>query len=82
MKTANTKSKVKAEVPDLNIFEKLKNFPEFYKEAKEELKKVVWPEKKVVINATWVVILIVIIVSSVLGIVDLIYTNIIKAIFG
>jgi len=80
MKAQN--SKLKAEVPDINIFEKIKNFPQFYKEAKEELKKVVWPEKKVVINATWVVIVIVIIVSSVLGIVDLIYTNIIKAIFG
>ncbi len=79
---ANSKTKAKTDIPDLNIFEKIKNFPEFYKEAKEELKKVVWPEKKVVINATWVVILIVIIVSSVLGIVDLIYTNIIKAIFG
>ena len=80
MKTSN--SKVKAEIPDLNIFEKIKNFPQFYKESKEELKKVVWPEKKVVINATWVVLAIVIIVSSILGIVDLIYSNIIKAIFG
>ncbi len=82
MKTANSKAKAKTDIPDLNIFEKIKNFPEFYKEAKEELKKVVWPEKKVVINATWVVILIVVIVSSILGIIDLIYTNIIKAIFG
>jgi len=82
MKTANSKAKPKTDIPDLNIFEKIKNFPEFYKEAKEELKKVVWPEKKVVINATWVVILIVVIVSSILGIIDLIYTNIIKAIFG
>ena len=76
------KAKEKVEVPELNIFEKIKNFPQFYKESKEELKKVVWPEKKVVMNATWVVILIVIIVASVLGVVDLIYTNLIKAIFG
>ncbi len=73
---------VKTDIPDLNVIEKLKNFPQFYKEAKEELKKVVWPEKKVVVNATWVVIAIVLIVASVLGVVDLIYTNIIKAIFG
>ena len=78
----SAKTKTKAEIPELNIFEKIKSFPEFYREAKEELKKVVWPEKKVVINATWAVILIIIVVSSILGIVDLIYTNIIKAIFG
>ena len=76
------KAKEKVDVPELNIIEKIKNFPQFYKESKEELKKVVWPEKKVVINATWVVILIVIIVASVLGVVDLIYTNLIKVIFG
>ncbi len=72
----------KAEIPDINLLEKIKNFPQFYKEAKEELKKVVWPEKKMVMNATWVVLAIVLIVASVLGIVDLIYSNIIKAIFG
>ena len=65
-------------VEELNKIESLKIF---FKESKEELKKVIWPEKKVVINATWVVLGITIIVAVVLGVVDLIYSNILKAIF-
>jgi len=50
----------------------------FFDDSKEELKKVVWPEKKVVVNATWVVIGITVVVAAVLGIIDLLYTNLIK----
>ena len=50
----------------------------FFEDSKEELKKVVWPEKKVVVNATWVVIGITVVVAAVLGIIDLLYTNLIK----
>lgn len=50
----------------------------FFDESKDELKKVVWPEKKVVVNATWVVIGITVVVAAVLGIIDLLYTNLIK----
>ena len=63
---------------EINKIELLKTF---FKESKEELKKVVWPEKKVVINATWVVLGITIIVAIVLGVVDLMYTNLLKLIF-
>ncbi len=69
----------KVEEAKVNKIEQLKIF---LKEAREELNKVVWPEKKVVINATWVVLAITIIVAGVLGIVDLIYSNIIKLIFS
>jgi preprotein translocase subunit SecE len=61
---------------------KLEQFKLFLKESKEELGRVVWPEKKVVVNATWVVLAITIIVAGVLGVIDLIYTNIIKLIFS
>ena len=61
---------------------KIEQLKTFFKEAKEELGRVVWPEKKVVINATWVVLAITIIVAGVLGVVDLIYSNIIKLIFS
>ncbi len=50
----------------------------FFEDSKEELKKVVWPEKKIVVNATWVVIGITVVVAAVLGIIDLLYTNLIK----
>ena len=65
-------------VEELNKIELLKLF---FKESKEELKKVIWPEKKVVINATWVVLTITIIVAVVLGVIDLVYTNLLKIIF-
>ena len=65
-------------VEQVNKIELLKIF---FKESKEELKKVIWPEKKVVINATWVVLGITVIVAVVLGVVDLLYTNILKIIF-
>ncbi len=65
-------------VEELNKIEALKIF---FRDSKEELKKVVWPEKKVVVNATWVVLGITIIVAVVLGAIDLVYTNILKAIF-
>ncbi len=60
---------------NINKFAQLKLFLE---DSKEELKKVVWPEKKVVVNATWVVIGITVVVAAVLGIIDLLYTNLIK----
>jgi len=42
----------------------------FFNEVKSETKKVVWPEKKQTIASTSVVIVLVIIISSFLGLVD------------
>ena len=61
---------------------KIAQLKTFFEESKAELKKVVWPEKKVVINATWAVLGIVIIVSVVLGVIDLLFSNLIKLIFS
>ena len=43
---------------------------EFYKEVKEELKKVVWPTKESTIGTTGVVIAICVVIAVFLGIVD------------
>ena len=61
---------------------KISQFKLYLEESREELKKVVWPEKKVVVNATWAVLAIVLIVAIVLGVVDLIFTKLIKVIFA
>jgi len=75
---AKTKQIVK-EKEEISKIEQLKTF---FIEAKEELKKVVWPDKKTVINATWVVLAITIIIAGVLGIIDIIFSNLIKFIFS
>ncbi|PLX70213.1 MAG: preprotein translocase subunit SecE [Denitrovibrio sp.] len=43
---------------------------EFYKEVKEELKKVVWPSKESTIGTTGIVIAICIVISIFMGVVD------------
>ncbi|MGN0664374.1 MAG: preprotein translocase subunit SecE [Negativibacillus sp.] len=39
----------------------------FFKDLKGEMKKIVWPSKKQIINNTWVVIVVVVIASIVVG---------------
>ena len=43
---------------------------DFFKEVKIEMKKVVFPSKDELIGSTWVVIIVVLIISMFLGIVD------------
>jgi preprotein translocase subunit SecE len=43
---------------------------DFFKEVKVEMKKVVFPSKDELIGSTWVVIIVVLIISMFLGIVD------------
>lgn len=50
-------------------------FGRFFKEARAEVKKVVWPNKKELINYTAVVFITVLIVSVILGIVDTIFSR-------
>jgi preprotein translocase subunit SecE len=44
---------------------------EFFKEVKIEVKKVVYPSKDELVGSTWVVIIVVVVVSLFLGVVDL-----------
>jgi preprotein translocase subunit SecE len=49
----------------------IKRIKEFLREVKIEIKKVVFPSKDELIGSTWVVIVVVLIISVFLGIVDL-----------
>ena len=49
----------------------IKKIKEFLKEVKIELKKVVFPSKDELIGSTWVVIVVILLVSVFLGFVDL-----------
>lgn len=55
---------------------------QFLKEAKVELKKVVWPTRKQTMASTAVVIIIVFIVSIYLGIIDFALAKLVKFILG
>jgi len=55
---------------------------QFLKEAKVELKKVVWPTPKQTLASTAVVIIIVFIVSIYLGIVDYALAKLVKFVLG
>ena len=49
----------------------IKKITDFFREVKIEIKKVVFPSKDELIGSTWVVIIVVLIISIFLGIVDL-----------
>jgi preprotein translocase subunit SecE len=55
---------------------------QFLKEAKVELKKVVWPTPKQTVASTAVVIIIVFIVSIYLGIIDFALAKLVKFVLG
>ena len=64
------------------LMDKIVKIRQFLKEAKIELKKVVWPTPKEALISTSVVVVFVIIVSLFLGVVDFGLTKIIKLILG
>ncbi len=55
----------------MNIIQKI---IQYFKESKQELKKVVWPSKKEIINLTLLVILISLGVAIFLGLIDYLLT--------
>ena len=54
----------------------------FLREAKAELGKVTWPDKKATIGATGVVIVVSLIIGVYLGILDAILSQVFEYIFG
>lgn len=54
----------------------------YFKELKNELKKVVWPSKKKVFNATMIVIVTVIVMSSFVVLADFAFHNLLKLLLG
>ena len=55
---------------------------EFFGEVKSEFKKIVWPDKKVTVGSTGVVIVVVFIISFYLGIIDIALSRMVTAMFG
>ncbi|HLE08384.1 MAG TPA: preprotein translocase subunit SecE [Thermodesulfobacteriota bacterium] len=58
--------------------EKIEKIKQFYLEARGELKKVTWPTRQQTISATWVVIIMTIVIAIFLGLVDLVLSSLIK----
>lgn len=56
------------------MFEKIKNF---FKEVKQEIKKVVFPSRDEVIGSTKVVLALVVIIAVFLGIIDLLLSKLV-----
>ncbi|NLL62551.1 MAG: preprotein translocase subunit SecE [Candidatus Atribacteria bacterium] len=59
------------------IFQKLVNF---IKEARAELKKVTWPNRKELISSTIVVMVAVVLVAIYLGLIDLLFSRVVAII--
>jgi len=53
------------------MLNKLKKLPKFFKEVKEELKRVSWSSRRELIAATIIVIIVCIILTSYIAVVDL-----------
>ena len=58
--------------------EKIEKIKQFYLEARGELKKVTWPTRQQTLSATWVVIIMTIVIAIFLGLVDLVLSSLIK----
>lgn len=54
----------------------------FLNEARAELKKVVWPNKKQTMQVTWVVIALTVILALFLGVVDFGLSSVVKYVLG
>lgn len=55
---------------------------QFISEANQELKRVTWPAKKHIAASTWVVIILVLVISVLLGLVDAVLTRLVRLILG
>ncbi len=58
--------------------EKIDKAKQFLSEARAELKKVTWPSREQTMNATWVVIVMVIVASLFLGLVDFLLSTLVR----
>ncbi len=62
--------------------DKIRQLVEFLKEVRAEAKRVSWAPRKQVLGATFVVLILVIIMAIYLGIIDLIIAAFMKAVLG
>ncbi len=59
-----------------------KNLGKFFRDTKSELKKVVWPSKKQVLNNTAVVLVVVIVASVVILLLDMLFGGAMRGILS
>ncbi|HNQ17637.1 MAG TPA: preprotein translocase subunit SecE [Smithellaceae bacterium] len=64
------------------IKETFQRMTQFFKDAKAELKKVTWPNRKQTLASTSVVLIIVFIVAIYLGIIDYILARLVRLVLG
>lgn len=61
---------------------KIAEWKDFVDECVVELKKVTWPDRQQAMNATWVIIIFVILVSAAIWLMDIVVRTIINGIMG
>ncbi len=61
---------------------KIAEWKDFVDECVVELQKVTWPDRKQAINATWVIIIFVMLVSAAIWLMDVVVRTIINGIMG
>lgn len=76
-KSADKKTAAKTQDKGPSFFQKAK---QFFREVRIELKKVTWPSRKQTIASTSVVLVVVIVVATYLGLVDVILSRALKLI--
>jgi preprotein translocase subunit SecE len=64
------------------IKESIAELSQYLKDSKGEMKKVTWPSRKATVGLTWVVLVVVLIISLYLGVVDLGLSKMIKLILA
>jgi len=64
------------------IKESIAELSQYLKDSKGEMKKVTWPSRKATVGLTWVVLVVVLIISLYLGVVDLGLSKLIKLILA
>ena len=65
-----------------SIKENIAELSQYLKDSKGEMKKVTWPGRQATIGLTWVVLLVVLVISLYLGIVDLGLSKLIKLVLS
>ncbi len=64
------------------IKESITELGQYLKDSKGEMKKVTWPTRKATIGLTWVVLVVVLVISLYLGVVDLGLSKLVKFILA
>lgn len=64
------------------IKESILELSQYLKDSKGEMKKVTWPTRKATVGLTWVVLIVVLVISLYLGVVDLGLSKLIKMILS